>query len=558
MNSIAMRSTAAAALVILAGTIATAATVPGLPPAAAEAMATIAAPRIAAHVQFLASNLLQGRGTGAIGGDIAAEYIATQFALDGLQPAGDGGGYLQKVKFVGATLQPRQTTFTFVPAKGETTALKFGDDFVLADDTAAPHDDIDAPIVYVGFGISAPEFGWDDFKGTDLRGKILLMFVNEPESKDPNFFGGPALTYYGRWTYKYEEAARRGAVGAIIIHRTDLASYGWDVVRSSWSGEEVQLVDDAEPKLKAAAWVRLEVARKLLAASGLDLDAMYRAANRRDFRPIELPVRLKAHIESDVRHFESSNVVALRPGASAEPPRQVVVYSAHYDHLGIVPGTGADAIYNGAVDNGTGCGILLELAHAFATAQAKPPHPILFAAVTAEEKGLLGSEYLGRHLPMAPADVALAMNYDAINPLGEPQSITVTGAERTDFYPVVQSTATSFGLAIEPDAEPGAGHYYRSDHFSFARVGIPSFSIDQGVLFAGHTREWGVQQSDDYVEHRYHQPSDEFRPDMDFSGNALLARFGFALGWLASSQPRTIEWKPGDEFEAARRGGTAK
>ncbi len=557
MNSIAMRSAALGGLMTLV-TAAVATPVADLPPAAAAAMDAIAAPRIAAHVRFLASDLLEGRGTGARGGDIAAEYIATQFALDGLQPAGDNGGYLQKVKFVGATLRPDMTTVALTPMQGTATALKFGDDFVLVDDTAAPKDDIDAPIVYVGFGIHAPEFDWDDFKGTDLRGKVLLMFVNEPESSDPKFFAGPALTYYGRWTYKYEEAARRGAVGAIIIHRTDLASYGWDVVRNSWSGEEVQLAGDAEPKLRAAAWVQLEVARKLLATAGLDLDAMYRAANRRDFRPIELPVRLQAHIESQVRSFESSNVVAMLPGATAGPAKQVVAYSAHYDHLGVVPGTGSDVIYNGAVDNGTGCGVLMELAHAFATARVKPPHPILFAAVTGEEKGLLGSEHLGRHLPMSPADVALALNYDALDPLGEPQSITVTGAERTSFYAVVQRVAKSFGLAIEADAQPGAGHYYRSDHFSFARVGIPSFSIDQGVLFAGHTREWGVQRDDDYVEHRYHQPSDEFRPDMDFSGNAKLARFGFALGWLASSQPHTIEWKHGDEFEAARRGGPVK
>jgi Zn-dependent M28 family amino/carboxypeptidase len=365
------------------------------------------------------------------------------------------------------------------------------------------------------------------------------------------------LTYYGRWTYKFEEAARKGAVAALIIHRTDLASYGWEVVRNSWSGEEVYLAGDREPKLKAASWVQEDVARKLLAASNLQLDEMIAQAGTRKFKARELPVRFTAHLVSEVRQFTSHNVLGLLPGAMPAAS-QVLMYSAHYDHLGVDPTSTGDKIYNGAVDNGTGCGILLELAHAFAGAASKPPHPVLFAAVTAEEKGLLGSEYLGKHLPFPAAQIALDLNYDAVPPIGTPESVAVTGAERTTFYPTVARTAAAFGFEIQPDAQPGAGHYYRSDHFSLARTGVPAFSINTGSKFAGHPPEWGKAQAEDYTAHRYHRPSDEYSPSMDFSSNAALAKFGFALGWQALDAAKTVQWQAGDEFEAARLRGTGQ
>jgi Zn-dependent M28 family amino/carboxypeptidase len=382
------------------------------------------------------------------------------------------------------------------------------------------------------------------------------VIVNEPPSKDPKFFNGDALTYYGRWTYKFEQAARKGAVGALIIHRTDLASYGWDVVRNSWSGEQVYLGNDTDPKLKVASWIQLGVARQLFDASNLKLDDMIAAAGTRQFQAKELPVRFKAHVVSHVRKFQAYNVLALLPGANAAAA-QAVVYSAHYDHLGIDEGASGDNIYNGAVDNATGCGILLELAHAFAASAPRPPSPVLFAAVTAEEKGLLGSNYLGKHLPMPAAKIALGLNFDAILPIGMPQSVTVTGAERTSFYPTVEKTAAAFGFEIQPDAEPGAGHYYRSDHFSLARAGVPAFSINEGIKFAGHPPEWGKAQHEDYNANRYHRPSDEFTPAMDFTSNAALAKFGFALGWQAMQAAGTVNWLPGDEFEATRLHGSS-
>ena len=523
----------------------------GLSRAAAAALRGIDADRIRAHVRFLADDLLEGRGTGARGGDIAAKYVAAQFALDGLKPAGDNGDYFQKVVFTGVQ-SLKGTTFSLATANGKAIELKLGDDFVTSNQTQTDSIDVDAPIVFAGYGIEAPEYQWDDFKGVDVKGKAVLVIVNEPPSHDPHFFNAEALTYYGRWTYKFEEAARKGAVAVLIIHRTDLASYPWSVVKSSWSNEQVYLADDKDPKLKAASWIQLDVACQLFSSAGLDCGDMITAAGTRQFKARELPVRLKAHIVSKVRQFESYNVLALLPGTGAGAPKQAVVYSAHYDHLGIDPAMSGDNIYNGAVDNGTGVGTVLELAHAFSTSSAKPPHPVLFAVVTAEEKGLLGSNYLGKHLPIPAAQIALGLNFDAIPPIGMPESVNVTGAERTSFYPIVEKTARVFGFEIQPDAEPGAGHYYRSDHFSLARAGVPAFSIDTGVKFAGHPAAWGKAQADEYTEKRYHSVSDDYRPTMDFTSNAVLAQYGFALGWQALLAKDTVAWLPGDEFEGVR------
>ncbi|MGH9546406.1 MAG: M28 family peptidase [Terriglobales bacterium] len=526
------------------------------PPAAIAAFQRIDSSRIRAHVRFLSHDLLEGRGTGQRGGDIAAEYIATQFALDGLKPAGDHGTYMQKVPMVGITLAP-ESTFSFVPAKGAARNLKPLSEYVAYDETQKPESTVDSGIVYVGYGIQAPEYQWDDYKGVDVKGKVLLMLVNEPTSDDPGFFKGKALTYYGRWTYKYEQAAREGAVGAILIHQTEMASYPWEVVRNSDSGEKSYLKLDGSPKLSVASWIHLDAARALAAMSGMDLDKMMADARSRDFHPVALPVKLRAHMVSKVRPFESNNVIAMLPGSDAKMRTEAVMYTAHYDHLGIRPDMPGDNIYNGADDNATGCGILLEMAHAYATAAQKPRRSILFASVTAEEQGLLGSEYLGKHPPIPAGKIALDLNYDDIPPLGAPEEVEVSGSERTTFYPTVQALAQEFRLAIRPDSHPEAGHYYRSDHFSLARVGIPAFSINEGLKYKGHDAAWGMEQAKEYTEKHYHQPSDEFNPDADFTGDAVMARFGFALGWEAASLPRVVGWQKGDEFEAARLKSTA-
>jgi len=522
-----------------------------LPANAIVAMQKIDPEHIRAHVRFLSDDLLEGRGTGQRGGDLAAEYIATQFALDGLKPAGDNGTYMQKVPLVGITPLP-ETTFSLAPEKGSAIDLKPLEDYVAYDQSQQPRSDIDAEIVFVGYGIEAPEYKWDDYKGTDVRGKVLLMLVNEPSSDDPNFFKGKALTYYGRWTYKYEEAARKGAVGAILIHRTDMASYPWDVVRNSNSGEKSYLKLEGTPALKAASWIQLEVARQLVAKGGLNLDMLMESAQSRDFHPVNLPVKLKAHMVSKVRPFESNNVVAMLPGGDSHMRNEAVMYTAHYDHLGIRTDMSGDNIYNGADDNATGCGILLEVARAYSESASKPRRSILFASVTAEEQGLLGSEYLGKHPPIPASRISLDLNYDDVPPLGAPEEVEVSGAERTSFYPDIQSLAKTFRLAIRPDSRPEAGHYYRSDHFSLARVGIPAFSINEGVKYKGHDIAWGKQQADEFTAKHYHQPSDEYHASMDFTGDAAMARFGFALGWEAAILQKEVAWQKGDEFEPAR------
>jgi Zn-dependent M28 family amino/carboxypeptidase len=522
-----------------------------LPGAAFAALETINPEHIRWHVKFLSHDLLEGRGTGQRGGDIAAEYIATQFGEYGLKPAGDNGTYMQKVPLVGITTLA-ETKFVLKPKSGSAMHLKPLDDYVAYDQTQQPQSDVDAEIVYVGYGIAAPEYNWDDYKGTDLHGKVLLMLVNEPPSDDPKFFKGKALTYYGRWTYKYEEATRRGAVGVILIHQTQMASYPWEVVRNSNSGEKSFLKREG-PALNVAAWVQLEVAQKLVAAAGMDLDKMITSAQSRDFRPVTLGAKLEARMVSKVRNFESQNVVAMLPGSDRNLKNEAVMYTAHYDHLGIRPELPGDNIYNGANDNATGCGILLELARAYGSATQRPRRSIIFASVTAEEQGLLGSEFLGKHPPIAADKIALDLNYDDVKPLGAPQEVEVSGAERTTFYPIVDATAKEFRLAIRPDARPEAGHYYRSDHFSLARVGIPAFSINEGMKFKGHDEAWGLAQEREFVEKHYHQPSDEYHPEMDFVGDSAMARFGFALGWEAASLPNLVGWQSGDEFEAARK-----
>ncbi|WP_213803928.1 M28 family peptidase [Granulicella sp. dw_53] len=530
----------------------------------ATAEASIDPEKIRAHVKFLSDDLLEGRGPGLRGAEIAAQYIATQFALYGLKPGGDNGTYLQQINFVGMNAIPSKTKFTLVPGKGKAIDLSYADDYTVSNPTLTASVDVNAPIVFVGYGVTAPEFAWNDYAGVDVKGKVILCIVGDPPSDDPSFFGGRAMTYYGRWTYKFEQAARMGAVGALIIHRTDLASYGWDVVKNSNTSEKTYLRDDENPRVQAASWIQLEIARKLFAAGGMNLDEQMTAAGRKGFKAVELPVRLRAHVESVVRPFQSANVVGIlapptkssqgKPAVPAIAVKdQAILYTAHYDHLGFVPGMAGDNIYNGAVDNATGCGMLLEMARAWAASGLKVPHSVIFAAVTAEEQGLLGSEYLGQHPPLPASEIALDINYDMILPIGVPRQINVNGAQRTNFFPIVEATAHQFQFAIVPDPRPEAGSYYRSDHFSLSRVGIPAFSVETGVMYEGHDEAWGRAKINDYEDHDYHNFSDNYHPDWDFAGNAKLDRFGMELGWRVITTKKAIAWKTGDEFEAARK-----
>lgn len=536
-------------------------TVQGLTPVAEKAIRGIDPEKIRAHVRFLASDLLEGRGPGQRGGKLAAEYIATQFALYGLKPAGSNGSYFQTVPMVNIRTLP-ETTFSISEKNGDILTLRGGDDYIATNQTLTPVADVKAPIVFVGYGINAPEYQWNDYAGVDVKGKVVLMFVNEPPSplpaNDGSFFKGKALTYYGRWTYKFEEAARQGAVGAILIHQQQMASYPWTVLSRGWGAEQAFLRNDTEPKLQLASWITIDVARKLFDSSGLDIEKVMEKMRQRGFHALPMDATANVHIASSVREFDGQNVIARLEGSDPAWARKAVLYTAHHDHFGIVSDKNGDKIFHGAIDNGTGVAMLLELARVFA--EAPPRRSILFATVDAEEQGLLGSQYLAEHPPLPARDIVLNLNFEGlfIMPVGVPEELQVSGAERTSFYPEVEQVARAFGMAIRPDPFPEAGYYYRSDHFSLARVGIPAFSVAAGNKFAGHDEAWGEEQARDYVTRRYHQPADAYHPDMDFRANAWIAQVAYVLGWRSAEEASVIKWLPGDEFEKAREAEKAK
>lgn len=536
-------------------------TVAGMPHSAQASLAAIDAEKIRAHVRFLASDLLEGRGPGQRGGKLAAEYIATQFALYGLKPAGDNGTYFQTVPLVNIRTLP-ETTFSIAAKNGNVQTLRGGVDYVGTNQTLTPSADVDAPIVFVGYGINAPEYNWNDYEGVDVKGKVVLVLVNEPPSPlpatDDSLFKGKALTYFGRWTYKFEEAARQGAVGAILIHQTQMASYPWTVLSRGWGAEQSYLRNDPNARLRIASWITFDVARELFSSSGLDIEAAMQQARQRGFRGLPMDATVKAHIVSNVREFDGQNVVARLDGSDAARSRESVLYTAHHDHFGIVRDPKGDKIFHGAVDNATGVGMLLELARVFTA--TKPARTILFASVDAEEQGLLGSKYFAEHSPIPARDIALNLNFEGlfIMPVGVPEELQVSGAERTTFYPKVEQVARDFGMTIKPDPFPESGYYYRSDHFSLARVGVPAFSVAAGNKFAGKDLAWGEAQAKEFVAQRYHQPEDSYRPEMDFRANARVAQVAFALGWLGATQESEIRWTPGDEFEVARKRAKAK
>lgn len=508
---------------------------------------SLSAQRIREHDRFLASDLLEGRGVATRGGDLATEYIASQFALAGARPAVDNGTYFQKVPLV--AVEPRPETQLSATAGGQTLGFRWLDDFVGLDEEQKPEGQFDAEAIFVGHGIQAKEWDWDDYKGVDVRGKVVVLFTNEPTSNDPKFFDGRALTYYGRWTYKYEEATRRGALATIIIHTTPTAGYGWDVVRSSWGRQNTYVaVKPGEHALTLAGWITREAGEKLLALAGKNVDELLAASESRQFRPIQLGIRVHGNIRSNVRAVETKNVAAIVPGSDPTLKNEAVIFSAHWDHLGVGEAVNGDSIYNGAIDNATGCAILLELARAWAALPQKPRRSALFLAVTAEEDGLRGSEYYAAHPIFSAAKTAIALNYDAIYPWGRAKDVVIDGAERTTAWPLAQSIAKRLNLTISPDSEPEQGHYFRSDHFSFAHVGIPSFSIDHATQFAAKPTDYYQKMWEEFNEKHYHQPSDEFHADWDFTALEQAAEFGMLMGIEVANQEKLVDWRQGDQF----------
>ncbi len=508
---------------------------------------SISSQRIREHTRYLSSDLMEGRGVGTRGEELATGYFARQFALAGAQAAGDDGSYFQNVPLVGIETQSGSSLSAAAGSKNVEFGL--GEEFVGFNMTQRPEGAFEGDVVFVGHGISAPEFHWDDFKGVDVTGKILVLFTNEPPSTDPKFFEGDALTYYGRWTYKYEEGLRRGARGVIIIHTTPTAGYSWDVVRGSWGREVTYMkVGPDETALSFAGWMSRDGGEKLLSLAGKHVEELLAECGKPGFQPIDLGIRLHGKMLSAIRAVNSRNVAAIVRGSDPKLKDQVVIFSAHWDHLGIGTPVDGDPIYHGAIDNATGCAILLELARAWAAMPQKPRRSALFLAVTAEEAGLKGSEYYAAHPLVPPARTAIDLNYDAIYPWGRAMDVVITGAERTTVFPQAQQIAKRLNLAISPDPQPGQGHYFRSDHFSFAHAGIPAFSIEHATEFAGKPEGWGRQMIEEYNARRYHQPSDKFQEDWDFTGLAQAAQYGFLLGQDIANQDKLPGWRPGDQF----------
>lgn len=522
-------------------------------------MPEVSGERIRAHVKFLSSDLLEGRAPGSRGGELTEQYLATQFALAGAKPAGDNGTYFQKFELVGVAPQP-SSELTALPTSGPPISFRWLDDFVGVTQKQIANAEFDAPAVFVGHGIVAPEYQWDDYKGVDVKGKVVVFFTGEPPSEDPKFFTGKALTYYGRWTYKFEEATRQGAAAAFIIHTEPTASYGWPTVRGSWGTEEqeVALAKD-QYAMAFAGWMTKAMGDRIgTAGLGMNADQMLAAADQRGFQAKEMSIRFRGKIPAIVRTVATNNVVARVDGSDPKLKDEAIVFSAHWDHLGIGEEVNDDKVYNGAADNGTGTGMLLEMARVWAELPQKPRRSAIFLAVSAEEQGLRGSYYFGQHPTIPPGKIAAAFNFDMYLPFGRASDVTVNGADRTTISSIVETAAKRMNLTISPDARPSAGLYYRSDHFSFARVGIPSFSIEGGEKFVGKSDDFGKKAIAEFTEKRYHQPADEYKEDWDFAGMEQYAQFGLLIGIDVANQEALPTWKAGDEFLAARQASGVK
>src|SRR5437016_11062412 len=497
-----------------------------------------------AHLRFLASDLLEGRAPATRGGRLAAEYIAAQFQALGLQPAGANGTYFHAVALVGMTPQP---TFAWGKAGGATDTLAYRDGFVAWGER--PEADIAASgeVVFVGYGIRATEWQWDDYKGADLRGKVLLMLVNDPGLVDSTGFLGKILTYYGRWTYKLEEAARQGAAGAILIHTTESATYPWEVVRGSWSVEQFKLDQPRSPSIAFAGWVTEASARAALTKAGLNLDSLSRAAARRDFRPVATGITAAVQVRSALRHVESENVAARLPGRDQRLAAQAVLITAHWDHKGIGPAIRGDSIYNGAEDNASGVAAILGAAKAL-TQLPRTARSILFVATTAEESGLLGSEaYVQR--PIVPlGQTAAVLNIHVTNVRGATRDIGALGMDRSTLGPVFEAAAHAESLSVQsqPDVR---GSFFRSDHFPFARAGVPALAIKPGIDFVGRPKGWGEEQENIYNQQRYHQPSDEYRSSFRYDGLAQEVRVAVRTALAVANKPQRPRWLPSSEFQ---------
>jgi Zn-dependent M28 family amino/carboxypeptidase len=514
-----------------------------------------------AHIKYLADDLLEGRGTGATGGELATKYIAAQLEALGLRGAGEKGSYFQPVSMVGVKADP--ATILHVSGNNGSESFKFADDYVAFTGAQEADVSITAPLVFVGYGIDAPEQRWNDYKGApdDYRGKILVMLVNDPPAtpQEPNLFGGRTLTYYGRWTYKYEEGARRGAAGVILLHTDESAGYPWSVVRTSngsWRFDIARTASDKTPYLKLRAWMTDEAGHRLMKLAGQDLDALRHAAASRDFKPVPLNLEGSIDLHSELKRVAAPNVAGILPGRDARLRDEYVVFSAHWDHFGIgAPDKTGDKIYNGAVDNASGVAAVLGIAQALVNLpeSEKPRRSILFLFTTAEEQGLLGSEWYARH-PLVPLSrTAADVNLDSMNVLGLTRDFIPLGANRSTLEAVVEAVARERGMEVKPDARPEQGLFYRSDHFPFAKVGVPSINLEPGDDFIGRPKGWGQKQFEAYNNAHYHQPSDEYSDSWNFAGMIQEAEVALAIGRHIADAPELPRFNPNDEFAKVKR-----
>jgi Zn-dependent M28 family amino/carboxypeptidase len=514
----------------------------------ADPFPPLSADRIKADVTTLASDRFEGRGPGTRGEILTTDFIAGEFKKAGLTPGGDRGTYLQPVPLLRVVTNPKATLQAV--KGGSTIDFTVEEEFAGTSHTQTELEQFDAEAVFVGHGITAPEFGWDDYKDVDVTGKVVVLFTNEPPSNDPKFFGGSSLTYYGRWTFKFEEAARRGAKACFIIHTPETAGYPYSVVRPL-DGAQLKK-ESGVPAMAFAGWLSRKAGEKLLNQAGKTVDAALKEADTQGFKPYSLGVNLKANIPSAVEKITSHNVIGVVEGSDPKLKAEVVVFTAHWDHLGVGRAVVGDAIYNGAADNATGTALLIELARAWAAQPTKPKRSAVFLSVTAEEKGLLGSKYYAEH-PLFPlGKTAANLNFDMILPLGVPESIVVTGADRTTTWPVVQKAAEANKLAIEADRRAHLGIFYRSDHFSMARAGVPAFSVSAGGKLKGKTEDAVRKVVQEFTDKAYHTPQDEVRPDWDFAGFPVLGRFALDVAHELADTDRLPTWNPGDEFRPAR------
>jgi Zn-dependent M28 family amino/carboxypeptidase len=541
--------------ICLLATVALAADAP--PKAALDA---ITADELMKHIKVLASDEFEGRAPGSKGEELSVKYITEQFKALGLKPGNPNGSYTQEVPLAGIKSAP---TASFVVNGKEPMQLKFPDDYVASSARLQPDINVqNSDVVFVGYGIVAPEYGWDDYKGVDVRGKTILMLINDPPIPDPSdpaklddkMFKGKAMTYYGRWTYKYEIAAEKGAAAAVIIHETEPAAYPYSVVKTSWSKEnfEINAPDKNVGAVQVRSWITLDVARKLLADSGQDFDALKKSAITKDFKPVPINAKANFAIKQEVRGFMSHNVLGKLDGSDPRLRDEWVIYSAHWDHLGRHPELQGDQIFNGALDNASGVATILDVAKGFTQLKPAPKRSLLFMATTAEEAGLLGAKYYSEH-PLYPLQKTLAdINVDGVNPNGKSHDVEDVSFGNSSLDDMLVQAAKGQGRIVNPNSEPEKGTFYRADNFEFSKVGLPSLYVKRGIDIIGKPPGYGKQKRDEYTAHDYHQVTDEIKPDWDLSGAAQDAQLLFQVGYEVANRATFPQWSPGNEFKAKR------